>query len=207
MVRGKAAPTTFHNAATGTRCVVHSDDFAFVGQRKDLQRMTQLIKAWYQIKVRDALGSGANDDMEMSLLNRLVRWKSDSIEVEADSKHRWLIMEHFGMEEETNVFTAPAIKEDVGGDEGELTKEESTGYRRVAARANSDIQFAVKEACRGMFKPSEGQYRRMKRLARYLKGAKAATVVGSMPSEGLSFTSTAIGPDARRPASRLAKGW
>ena len=30
MVRGKAAPTTFHNAATGTRCVVLGDSFAFV---------------------------------------------------------------------------------------------------------------------------------------------------------------------------------
>ena len=30
MVRGKAAPTTFDTAATGTRCVVHDDNFAFV---------------------------------------------------------------------------------------------------------------------------------------------------------------------------------
>ena len=41
---------------TGTRCVVHGDDFTPVGPRKDLQRMTQLIKAWYQLKVRAALG-------------------------------------------------------------------------------------------------------------------------------------------------------
>ena len=70
-----------------------------------------------------------------------MRWKSDSIEVEV-SKHRLpshclLIMEHFGLEEESNVLTALAIKEGVGEDEGELTKEESTGYRRVAARAKN----------------------------------------------------------------------
>ena len=63
-----------------------------------------------------------------------MRWKSDSIEVEGDSTHRLLTMEHFGLEE-SNVLTAPSIKEDVGKDEGELTKEESTWYRRVAARA------------------------------------------------------------------------
>ena len=44
-------------------------------------------------------------------------------------------MEHFGLEEESNVLTAPAIKEDVSEDDGELTEEESMGYRRVAARA------------------------------------------------------------------------
>ena len=43
MVRCKAAPTTFHKAATGTRCVVHDDDFTFVRPRKDLQQMTQMM--------------------------------------------------------------------------------------------------------------------------------------------------------------------
>ena len=59
------------------------------------------------------------------------------------------------------MLTAPAIKEDVGEDAGELTKEETTVYRRVAARANclavdgAEIQFEVKVACREMSKPGE----------------------------------------------------
>ena len=75
--------------------MAHEDDFEFVGPRKDLQRMTQLMEAWYQRRVRAELGKGATVDKEIWLLNRLVRWKSDSIEVEADSKHRLLIMKHF----------------------------------------------------------------------------------------------------------------
>ena len=150
------------------------------------------MKAWYQIEVRAVLGSGANDDKEVSLLNRLVRWKSGSIEVEADSKHRFLLMEHFGLEEESNVLTAPAIKEDVGENEGDLTKEDLTVHRRVAARANllavdwDDIQFAVKEACRGMSKPGDGKLRRMKRLVRHLKSQSLGAT--QRPSERLSFT-------------------
>ena len=107
----------FHTAATGTRCVVHGDDFTVVDPRKGLQWMTQLQEAWCQIKVRAVLGSGANDDEDMSLLNR---WKSDSIVIEADSRRRFLVTKHFGLEE-SNVLTAPAIKED----EGELTKSKS----------------------------------------------------------------------------------
>ena len=93
------------------------------------------------------MGSEANDDKDISLLNQLMRRKSGSVEVEADFKHRLLITEHFALEEESNVLTAPAVKEHVGEDEGELTKEESTGYRRVAEGDifhvdHADIQFA-----------------------------------------------------------------
>ena len=65
MMRGKAAPTKFRNLATEPRCVVHCDDFTFVGKRKDLQRMTQLMKAWYQRKVRAVLRGGANDEKDI----------------------------------------------------------------------------------------------------------------------------------------------
>ena len=34
-----------------------------------------------------------------------------------------------------------------------------------------EIQYAVKQICRGMSKPTKGDKKRLKRLARYLKGA------------------------------------
>ena len=113
---------------------VHGDDSTFVGPRKDLQRMMQLMMALYQIKLRAVLGSEAHYHQEISLLSRLARWESDSIEVEAGSKHCMHFTERVSLEELSNVLTALAIKEDVGEDEGEVTKLESTGYRRVAAR-------------------------------------------------------------------------
>ena len=54
-----------------------------------------------------------------SLLNRLVGWKSDPAEVDADPNIACLSW-HFCVE--SNLLTAPAIKEDVGEDKGELTK-------------------------------------------------------------------------------------
>ena len=36
----------------------------------------------------------------------------------------------------------------------------------------SDIQYAVKEICQGMSRPTEGGKARIKRVARYLIGAK-----------------------------------
>ncbi|MDA8582754.1 reverse transcriptase domain-containing protein [bacterium] len=38
-VEGKSAPTVFFNPSTGTRVVVHGDDFTFLGEEVDLRKM------------------------------------------------------------------------------------------------------------------------------------------------------------------------
>ena len=57
-----------------------------------------------------------------------------------------------------------------------LEGSEATQYRALAARANylaqdrSDIQYAAKEICRGMARPTRGNLRDLRRLGRYLVG-------------------------------------
>ena len=57
-----------------------------------------------------------------------------------------------------------------------MDADQSTAFRALAARANylstdrMDIQFAVKECCRGMAAPQVGHWNKLKRLARYLLG-------------------------------------
>ena len=180
MKRGKAASTTYYNAATGTRCVVHGDDFTFMGPSRDLARMRGLMEEWYQIKVRAILGDGPEDDKEITLLNRIVRWRADFVEVQADAKHQRLILECFGLDASSNALASPSVKVDVdrAGD-GELEKGEATNFRAIAARANylaadrADLQYAVKEACRGMATPLASDVSKMKRIARYLVGVPA----------------------------------
>ena len=54
---------------------------------------------------------------------------------------------------------------------------EATRFRAVAARANylavdrPDIEYAVKEICRKMANPVSGDWQKLVRLGRYLKGA------------------------------------
>ena len=72
----------------------------------------------------------------------------------------------------------------------ELDSEQATEYRALAARANylaadrMDIQFATKEICRTMSKPTVGDRRKLKRLAKYLLGA--TRVVSVMDFQGPS---------------------
>ena len=59
----------------------------------------------------------------------------------------------------------------------ELQGKEATRFRAVAARANylaadrPDIQYSVKEVCRRMAKPVESDWKKLVRLAGYLRGS------------------------------------
>eukprot|EP00974_Lingulodinium_polyedra_P121539 11179382-Lingulodinium_polyedra.AAC.1 len=58
----------------------------------------------------------------------------------------------------------------------ELDREEIKAYRKLAARLNfmaqdnPVIQYAAKEACRGMAKPTSGDFARVKKLVRFIVG-------------------------------------
>ena len=48
------------------------------------------------------MGPEDGDDKHVVILGRHVRWTAGGIEYEADPKHRKLIMEHFGFDEESS---------------------------------------------------------------------------------------------------------
>ena len=96
--------------------------------------------------------------------------------MEADQRHADLIVQELALEDARGVITPgenePRRKE--GENEEELSSEEATRYRGIAARANylaadrPDIMYAVKELCRGMAKPTRAHWHKLKRLGRYL---------------------------------------
>ena len=76
------------------------------------------------------------------------------------------------------VYRVPYEKPGEETEEGEeeLGATATTRYRVVAARANylaldrPDIQYTVKELCRGMSKPKRKDWVALERLGRYLHG-------------------------------------
>jgi hypothetical protein len=94
----------------------------------------------------------------------------------ADPKHRNAILKEFGLDEQSRGISVPVDKDSITEeDDAELLEgEDITRFRGLAARANylgldrCDIQYATKEICRGMARPSKGAMTWMKRLARYL---------------------------------------
>lgn len=75
--------------------------------------------------------------------------------------------------------TTPGTKEEgrtQPGCENKFNNSDSTRYRAIVARCNylfpdkPDIAYVVKELARKMSEPTEGDWQRLKRLGRYLKG-------------------------------------
>ena len=173
----------FHCEKTKVRLVVHGDDFTYLGPERELLRMKEKMAEWYEIKFRGIMGDGVEDIKEIVILGRHLRWlaEEDGFVYEADPKHRRILMKDFGLTETSNSVVSPAEKLDIETEEEKvfLGKKEATKFRGQAARASfflgldrADIQFATKEVCRGMAIPTERDIGKMKRLVRYLVGAK-----------------------------------
>ncbi len=60
------------------------------------------MRSWFEINVRATLRSEEGDDKHVVILGRHVRWTEKGIEYEADPKHRKLIMDHFGFDEDSS---------------------------------------------------------------------------------------------------------
>ena len=94
------------------------------------------------------------------------------MEYEAGAGHRKRVMEAEGLEDDSKAVPGPAVKEDNGKaelDDKDLDTDEHRRLRSEGATLNylgqdrSDIQYAAKEICQGMSRPSEGGKARIKR--------------------------------------------
>lgn len=177
--RGKSAPTAFYNPVNGVRCVVHGDDFTFLGFEEDLQDVARAMGSWYELKVRGVLGGEPGDLQEITILNRRLTWVGDVMTYEADPKHGEIICDELGLQRNSNGLVKAVVRETLEDienleDAEELNVSDGRRYRGITARANylaqdrADLQYATKDACRSMSKPTIGSWKRLKRLARYI---------------------------------------
>ena len=90
---------------------VHGDDFTFAGLEGDLEWITALMREWFDIKDRGTLGYGKNDQKEVTILGRTVKWLDWGISYEGNPKYREKIMEKFGFDEGTRSLTSNGGRE------------------------------------------------------------------------------------------------
>jgi hypothetical protein len=161
---------------------VHGDDFTLVGPEEGLQYIIGRMKIWYELKVKAMLGPGPQDDKEVEVLNRVLRCSDEGYEYEADPKHREKILEAFGLAEGSKELSVTGRVRDGPDDEDtevELVGIEATSFRALAARLNylaqdsPEVQFAAKEICRQMARPTVESWQKLKVVARFLLGRSA----------------------------------
>jgi hypothetical protein len=172
--RGRASPVSFYDSSSDVSCLVHGDDFTFVGEPDALNHVEAKMKEWYELKVKARLGDGPEDDKETDILGRMVRCTEAGFEYEADPRHRQKVVEALGFSEKTKGLTVNGRVEDVAEELVELEAAECTPFRALAARMNylaqdaPEIQFAAKEVCRDMARPTRESWKKLKILARFI---------------------------------------
>ena len=161
-------------------------------------------------------------------MNRIIRCNKEGWQYEADPRHAEYIIRAMNLQDSNPVCSPeeaekPWMKEE---EEKELDIERAHEYKSLAARANylapdrPDIQNAVKELCKAMAKPTVGDRRKIKRLARYLKGCprvisnfkfqeRQQVIDGYSDSDwaGCKKTSRSTSGGAMLYGSHLIKGW
>ena len=109
------------------------------------------------------LGPAESDEKVRIILNRVTRWGEAGVEYEADPRQVERLLEETGLEGDIKSVAAQCIKQLAAqiAEDKELPASECIAYRDRAARANylsgdrPAVQFAAKESCRWMSKPSE----------------------------------------------------
>ena len=113
----------------------------------------------------------------MNVFNRIMCWKDTGVEYEADPRQGEKIVKELGLVGASKAG-APGVKmiyEDAVA-EKELPRDKRTAFRGVGARSNylapdgPEIQYASKEVCRFMLKPTDQRVATLMRLGRYLEG-------------------------------------
>ena len=184
-VQGAASPCNFLHPKLNLNVTVHGDDFAIAGPLASIQWFQTKMKTKYEIK-SEILGPEKCCSDEIRILGRVLRWTRRGIEYEPDQRHAELMVKELGLEKAKPVKT-PGTSDDRNRDvitnaedmedkEETMRSEEATRYRGLAARLNylamdrSDLQQAAKECCKHMSSPMLGDWERLKRVGRYLRG-------------------------------------
>ena len=113
--RGVGHPSIFWHDTRKIMCLVHGDDYFSAGDASELAWFEGELAKEYEIKVQK-LGPAASP--EGKVLNRIVRWKEDRWEVEADPRHAELIMEQLNVTGGGGITTAGPPQEEGASEEG-----------------------------------------------------------------------------------------
>ena len=186
--QGVSNPCLFWHPAKEVTIMVHGDDFVAIGDDEQLAETERTLAQKYKIKT-EKLGAGAHDAKEVRVLNKVIRYTDEGLELEADPRHAELVVRDLGLEDAKTCKT-PGVKAETrrtvkksgeedqedAEDEQAMAPRDATQYRAVVARLNymaadrPDIQFAVKEVARNMSAPLASHWHALKRIGTYLKG-------------------------------------
>ena len=179
--QGRSNPCLYFHEERSLRLNVHGDDFTVVGSYEELKWLeAELGKVW-TVETRGILARPGSElpgvIHQISVLNRLVTWTHEGIEMEADPRHVDLVLEQLGLEKSLSVTTPLVKTKEEDMDKTPLGTAEAALYRSIAMRIGylsmdrPDLLRTVRELAKGLKEPQQHHWGLLKRAARYLRGA------------------------------------
>ena len=190
---GSSSACIFRHKELHMELVVHGDDFTVSGNCGDKKKFAEDFGTKYIVKIREVLGPDRNDLEEITLLNRVITWNDDSIDIEADPRLADSSSENLACDDGEGSMT-PGCNMKGDKEPYMLDKVMTTKYSSITARLNcmasdrAHLRYSVKELCRDMSAPSDVSLQTLKRVGRYLE-AKPRLKTSKTP-EGRSATFT-----------------
>ena len=177
--QGVASACVFHHPKRRIYTSVYGDDFLSQGPAEELDWFKAAMTQKYELTETARLGPGPGDDKTAKILNRVVRWTSEGLELEADPRQVEKLVRDLSLEGANSVATpGTKLSKEQAAADTELEREKQSPFRAVAARCNylasdrPDVQFASKEVCRWMATPTTASLLALKRLGRFLEGRR-----------------------------------
>ena len=168
--QGDASPNVFRHYAKQITTSVRGDGFTSSGPEDALDLLETALAEHYELTIAPRMGPGPNDAKEGRVLNRVIRWLGGRIEYECDPRQIERLIAECGLNGSKPVAT-PGVKatfKELEEDSAELPGHLTTAFRGSAARGNYlaadrlDAQFACKEICRWMSRPSKHAWKALK---------------------------------------------
>ena len=107
---GTASPCNFHHENRNISVTVHGDDFTSTGRPRDLQWLDMKMKEEFEMTT-EVFGPGPARKQQVRILNRVLTWKEDGIDYEADQRHAEIIIEELGLKDAKPLAT-PGTRDD-----------------------------------------------------------------------------------------------
>ena len=97
-VRGLSSPCLFYHPGKDIRAVVYGDDFTLLGSEEHLNWFKAEIQLTWAIDFKARLGPDANDQKSVRLLNRVVEWTPEGVNIEGDQRNAEIIVNQLGLQ-------------------------------------------------------------------------------------------------------------
>ena len=176
---GDASACVFFHRQRNLRCSVHGDDLTTVGSKCNLDWSRAELEKLYELKEAARLGPAPGDSKEATVLNRVVLWTDQGLELEADPRQAEKLLRDLKLNGDgVKAAASPEVRatREQLEEDADLDASKRTPYRAVVARANylasdrPELQFSSKEVCRWMSSPTDLSLAALKRLGRFVKG-------------------------------------